>query len=131
VALHRSEPSPAETLTASAAVSTITEEIASVKDQPKHCQASSRTEIQPPVEAISVAWGGRDSNPRPTDYESLFSNVLTCGDTLVGCLNAQLGRSFLTTSDDLRRLLANLRSNIIAPCLPGRCRDETGRKCVS
>jgi hypothetical protein len=40
VALHRSEPSPAETLTASAAVSTITEEMARVKDQPKHCHAS-------------------------------------------------------------------------------------------
>jgi hypothetical protein len=24
---------------------------------------------------------GRDSNPRPTDYESLASNAPTCGDT--------------------------------------------------
>lgn len=37
---------------------------------------------------------------------------------------AQLVRCFLMTSDDLRRLPANLKTTIIAPCLPGRCRDE-------
>jgi hypothetical protein len=47
------------------------------------------------------------------------------------CPDPQLDRCFLMTSDDLRRLLANLRSAIIGPCLPGWCRDETGRTCVS
>jgi hypothetical protein len=123
VALHRSEPSPTEILTASEAVTTITEEIASVKDQPKFCQASPRTEIQASAEVIQARCGavGRAGlDPRPTDYESVYGNVLTCGDTLVSCLNAQLGDFFLMTSDDLRRLPANLRLTIIAPRLPGR-----------
>ena len=42
-----------------------------VKHQPKHCQASPETKCQASADVIqSFKWGGRGSNPRPTDYES-------------------------------------------------------------
>ena len=66
-------------------LSTLNSFIPSVEDDRDKCQASAEAQRQPSAELIHRSeWGGRGSNPRPTDYESVSATKLAALVNLSG-----------------------------------------------